>query len=125
MYARSYPSDTLSPALPKGYDGVAFEEEKEENRDTGRTNTAEEREIKEISAEPSNTLEAESRSVFGGILSPFQNVFSGLFGKTKGLLPRGIGTEEILILITAAFLLFSRDGDPECALILLFLLIVN
>lgn len=36
-----------------------------------------------------------------------------------------IGTEELLILALAAFLFFSRDGDRECALMLLALLFVG
>ena len=36
-----------------------------------------------------------------------------------------IGTEEILIIATAAFLFFSKGGDRECALILLLLLFIN
>ena len=36
-----------------------------------------------------------------------------------------IGFEEILIIAIAAFLFFSADGDKECALILLALLLIN
>jgi hypothetical protein len=36
-----------------------------------------------------------------------------------------IGFEEILIIAIAAFLFFSADGDRECALILLALLLIN
>ena len=67
----------------------------------------------------------------GGISSLFSSsIFSGLFpsGKIPFLsslsLPK-IGTEEILIIAAAAYLFFSKDGDKECAIMLILLLFVN
>ena len=48
----------------------------------------------------------------------------GLLGGLNLKMPK-IGTEEILILATAAFLFFSKDGDKESAIILLLLLLIN
>ena len=42
----------------------------------------------------------------------------------KDIFPKKIGSEEILIAATALFLLFSKSGDKECAIMLIFLLFV-
>ena len=57
------------------------------------------------------------------------SIFHSLFGKgfdIKGLsiFKKGFGTEEILIIGIAAFLLFSKGGDKECAIILLLSLLL-
>ena len=119
MYSRSYYADETSRVtLPENYDGTAFREsEKEivpeqpmiEGRD-------------ENSVETSGHIGGESTG-FGRI-----PILSALFGSggSCGLSgPVNLGIEEILILATAAFLFFSKDGDKESAIILLLLLLVN
>lgn len=63
----------------------------------------------------------------------------GLTGFTGGRVPDGcekdkkkpgfslpsLGTEEIILLCAAALLFFSKDGDRECALIILLLLFIK
>ncbi len=57
--------------------------------------------------------------------SLFRIPFLGnLFGNSGGILS-GISTEELLIIGLALFLLLSKDGDTECALMLLLLLLVR
>lgn len=54
----------------------------------------------------------------------FSSVFSKIFkSDTFGL--QKIGTEELLIIATAAFLLFSKEGDKECAIMLILLLFLK
>ena len=116
MYSRSYYADDASRvALPENYDGTAFmEREPEAVADVTFVEPAQEK-----------TVEAsvESESVFSG----FGKIplLSGLFGSGGGLKLPNIGVEEILILATAAFLFFSKDGDKESAIILLLLLLIN
>ena len=106
MYTRSY-SDKESPvSIPENYDGTAFGE---------------------------NTKDFESEEAF----SPLTNKFSlkslfpegGILGSLKKSFPRisspKIGTEEILLAALALYLFLSKDGDKECAVILLILLLIN
>ena len=109
MYSRSYYPEDTHPSLPDGYDGVAFSE--------GIDNIT-------TDNQPSQE-QKEAVSTSGGA-----SILSGLFGSgglfgIEGIKMPKIGTEEILIIATAAFLLFSKNGDKECALILLFLLFIN
>ena len=99
MYARSY-GDSEIGTLPPHYDGVAF-------NDTSLSTP----EKKEIAAEPASAIPATP-----GVLSKFLGAdFLHGFGLSK------IGTEELLLLVAAAFLFFSRDGDKECAILILIL----
>lgn len=142
MYTRSYGTEREVISLPEGYDGIALREEKtEEKRDTGAT--LEQNQAADAAAVSagagSNPWERErSRAeaeesvptgVGGGIFSgiPF---LSGLFegGRIPLLssfrLPR-LGAEEILIIGAALLMFFSKNGDKECAVILILLLFVS
>ncbi len=140
MYTRSYAPDESAPIkVPENYDGNAFTEPPEPVRiqpnepnpaaDAVHTSsTAYETGIpKDI---PEESVPASgSGGILDGILgSPILKRFipSGLFGG-RGLrsLPDRIGTEEILIIGVALFLIFSRGGDTECAIMLLLLLFIN
>lgn len=123
MYSRSFYPDSQSSLMPpENYDGTAFIERSEEGADNP---------IMTTTADAGEPTQRESVQASGGVLSSLSIPFlSGLFDK-GGLLgglglsmPR-IGTEEILILATAAFLFFSKNGDREIALILLLLLFIN
>jgi hypothetical protein len=119
MYTRSYyADDTTKLTLPENYDGTAFmEREAEELIETPLTESA---------SEP--TTETSGKVNPGYQSYGKQSFLSGLFGDGVGFggfrLPE-LGVEEILILATAAFLFFSKDGDRECALILLLLIFIN
>ena len=109
MYSRSYYPEDTHPPLPDGYDGVAFSE----GIDNITTDNQPSQEQKE--AVPTSGGASILSGLFGS---------GGLFG-IEGIKMPKIGTEEILIIATAAFLLFSKNGDKECAIILLILLFIN
>jgi hypothetical protein len=125
MYSRSYYPDGERMSLPENYDGTAF-------LDRGNVEAEEPEAIASESEDKDtpvfkNTERHPDRqpSTYGSI--PF---LSGILGKggmlgNLGLRMPNIGTEEILILATAAFLFFSKSGDRECALILLLLIFIN
>ena len=109
MYTRNY-YETDESTAPNGYDGIAM---RKEEREPYYGNEATE------AFAPAPVNEPKS----GGV----EGLLSGLFGKLHIGIPSldKIGYEEILILGVAAFLLFSADGDKECALLLLLLLLIN
>lgn len=142
MYSRGYYTEANEKiSLPESYDGVAFSDPSgltsDATHDSARSveecsvgagglqNPWEDKGESKRSDVPAGS---ESAGFLSGLrTSPlFGKIFSGgsLFG-IEGLRMPKIGSEELLILATAAFLLFSRDGDKECALILLFLLFIN
>ena len=134
MYSRSYIEKTSQKRIPDGYDGIAIrEDEADEKLDTGSPNTEnptmqdsptlnpweedalDKGEKKEESVGAFSFLGTPLGSLFGSVKLPF-------LGSLK--MPK-IGTEEILILVAAAYLFFSKDGDKECALILILILFVT
>ena len=125
MYSRSFYNEkdgNLNP--PENYDGNAFKDRGGELSGGGEPTG-------EKAVEASGTITEKEEKAKGGISSLFSSsIFSGLFpsGKIPFLsslsLPK-IGTEEILIIAAAAYLFFSKDGDKECAIMLILLLFVN
>ena len=107
MYTRSYYPDGGKMNLPDNYDGTAFVDESAESPERHQ--------------EQSQACENTPCSSAEPLRIPF---LSSLFG-TGGIHIPQIGIEEILILATAAFLFFSKDGDKESAIILLLLLLVS
>ncbi len=142
MYTRSYKQDG-APIIPESYSGVAFREpEVEPIPEDAPRGVAKSADIRFTSPEPPDprltaTVSAEPSPEeetveAGGILSsiseklPFGGLFSGLSGFDISKLGLAkIGTEEILIIGLAIFLFLSRDGDKECALLILLLLLVH
>lgn len=125
MYSRSYyPESPERLSLPENYDGTAFME---------RNDTEAAPDVAESSVSENTEIPVHKNIDSGnGLFSGLGNIplLSGLFDKGGllgglGLKMPNIGTEEILILATAAFLFFSKNGDRECALILLLLLFIN
>ena len=113
MYSRNYYTDEISkPAPPENYNGTAFIDSPPDEVENLYTHT-------DTSVNDSQT-ESIQTGGFAGI-----PILSSLFGSGKGLRLGSIGIEEILIIATAAFLLFSPDGDKECAIILLLLLFIG
>lgn len=145
MYSRNLSEGKIS--IPENYDGNAF-------RDIGKESPPEptERNIKVIGSPSADVkmspvgemasiestegadepCEKENSDVSAGIFKFFdKSSLGGLFGKGVRLgdsmslrLPK-IGTEEILLIAIALFLFFSKDGDKECAIMLLLLLLVG
>lgn len=119
MYTRSYFKDEAeSHKPPENYSGVALsEDEKAENIGTSANPWERDEDVP--------VMKADARSPFSDLL--FGGKLSGLFkgrGGGAGGLFGGIGSEEILIIAMALFLLLSKDGDKECAIMLLILLIL-
>ena len=140
MYSRSYQAGEI-PTIPESYSGVAFREP-EPPEETPRS-VAKSADIRfttspeppdpnltaSVAAEP---IPAPEMAETGGILSaigdilPFKGLFSGGSGLGLGKLGLGkLGTEEILIIGLALFLFLSRDGDKECAILLVLLLLIH
>ena len=134
MYSRSYTERGSGILIPESYGGTAFIEETEEKTVTetpivpelnGEKERAEKSDLptEEERREDSVPVGASPLSGLFGKL-PFGNLLGNVFGNGRlGL--QSIGTEEILIIATAAFLLFSKDGDKECAIMLLLLLFIT
>lgn len=116
MYSRNYyPEEQEHVTLPDNYDGTAFSDHAVDQSAKSE-------------AKPQFTEEHHDDTVLASIGK--SSLFSGLFGKgaflgIEGLKMPKIGTEEILIIATAAFLFFSKNGDRESALILLLLLFIG
>lgn len=124
MYSRSYIDESERVPIPEKYDGFAFGNDALCEKNCTRPPTNDEN--SQISAEDENadqSVSASPKSVFSPILGLGKGLFGGLFGSTIKL-PK-LGTEEILIIATALFLLFSKEGDKECAILLLLLLLIN
>ena len=124
MYSRSFSDEDSGLALPQNYDGTAFlDGQKSEKTHTRPPTNAENAVQADKTDTPSVSAIATSKFPFSSILGAGKNLFGGLFGGSFKL-PK-LGTEEILIIATALFLLFSKDGDKECAILLLLLLLIN
>lgn len=104
MYTRSYAQENDMP-LPDGYGGTML----------GCEETAVESDerIEELGAPTPSLFARLMPRGLGGILPP------SLLGSLK------LGTEELLIGAIALFMLFSKSGDKECAIMLLLLLFIN
>ncbi len=102
MYTRDFGADETRRNVPDAYCGNLFTEECEAP----------------VHNEDSDTKE--------GTASVFHSILGKTFDfKSLPFFKKGFGTEEILIIGIAAFLLFSKGGDKECAIILLLSLFLS
>ena len=114
MYTRPY-DDKRDIFIPESYNGTAFREDRRSEEPPP---------TREASANPNeNCLHNEEAEPAGSFFSKITtgNFLGNIFKNDKFSL-QNIGTEEILIIATAAFLLFSKNGDKECAIMLLLVL---
>ena len=134
MYTRNYIDDGGGVTVPQNYDGIAFDTDISDVKNTVSA-TVGERKISPPDQPPSHegeNVQASATAESAG------GLFGNLFGKIglKNLFPSSInsilsldkfklGAEELLLIGLALFLLFSKEGDKECAIILLLLLFVN
>lgn len=130
MYTRSYYPDQQEIKIPENYDGNAFREieSKEEECASEVEKRTDEEAVLRAPWDVSEKTEAVmgkggvSAHGLGGLLEKVP------FGNLSGFLPffKGgkfsLGSEEVLICAIALFLLLSRGGDKECAVMLLLLL---
>ena len=127
MYTRSY-DDNLGIVIPESYSGTAFKDTPKEAAEAS-VNEAVKDEKKQTNPWEKDNVHSENEEKYaqtGSFISklPFKGFFSDIFKNTNFGLQK-IGSEEILIIATAAFLFFSKDGDKECALMLLLLLFLS
>ena len=125
MYSRNLFKEQAPTAVPKDYSGTSLKAEEDESVTSATENPWQippEVPCEKPCAPPKKECSGPKK---GG--SFFSEILQGRLGFLKeggfGSLLGGIGTEEILIIAIALFLLFSKDGDRECAVMLLFLLI--
>lgn len=113
MYTQIYNKDDERLNVPEGYNGTAI---------IDGIHNEPEPETPEKNADDASTVKA---GLFGNIFSaPLLKNILGNDGSVLSVFSK-IGTEEILILATAAFLFFSGEGDKECAILLLLLLFIG
>ena len=103
MYTRSY-TENPPLTLPEGYAGTMLDGDA-------------------VSDNASAEQTAEAAAPASGILSGLGGI--GSLFNIKHLGEFKIGTEELLIAAVALFLLFSKNGDKECAIMLLLTLFVS
>ena len=103
MYARSY-NDGEATQVPAHYDGVAFSDSAQY----------------EISEGSEKTPESVSTSAAPSLISRF--IGGDILSKIK--IP-SLQTEELLLIAAAAFLFFSKDGDKECAILILLIIFLG
>ncbi len=132
MYSRSYYTDT-DISVPENYDGTVFTQDapeektariepvKSEIKFSPADKSCEENETEECFCE---AAEQKPKSFFGIDLS---GILGGLFGQKarSSSLLQNIGTEEIIIIGLALFLLFSPSKDIECSLLLFALIFIK
>lgn len=126
MYARAYNSDTKGIVIPDSYGGTSLYEPRPERSESDGSESVEGTKNPwedEVHTESDTAASAEPRaSIFSKL--PFFDFLPNFF-KSDTFSLQNIGLEEILILATAAFLLFSKDGDKECAAMLLLILFLG
>ncbi len=114
MYTRSfYPESTGEILIPENYDGTML-------RDTVENTEPEPKE------EKSEEVPVFKKQEDGGIFSWFGKLTKGGLGTDLlGGFFKDFGTEEILIIGIALFLIFSGSHDIECAVMMLLLLFIK
>lgn len=123
MYSRSYYPEGNRINLPENYDGTAFMESPPPAEEATEVSFVEKN---QDIPQPREDNQGDTVLSSAGAMPLFPGLFGkgGLFGALNLKIPT-IGTEEILIIATAAFLFFSKDGDKESAIILLLLLLIS
>ena len=127
MYTRTYNENVGEIIIPERYGGTSFGQkerddirEETDTADKGKNPWEDEEIHTEDSPKSDEAAEASaqpSKLTFSGF---FSNIFKNdIFGLQK------FGKEELLIIATAAFLFFSKEGDKECAIMLILLLFLK
>ena len=124
MYTRSYANETDEIIIPDKYGGTSFTHQYEDHGEKQRTNTKNPWEDTDIHTSESEDTEKSTQASIEPTKGHIGGFLSGFFKNSNFSLQK-IGTEEILIIAAAAFLLFSKEGDKECAIMLLLLLFLG
>ena len=128
MYTRPYSDDKSAIVIPESYGGTLFKEDIRETKP--EDDTCAHRSERSSNPSEDNTGEKvhkneESTETFSFLSGRRLPNFVTQFFKNSTFSLRKIGTEEVLIIATAAFLFFAKEGDKECAIMLLFLLFLG
>ncbi len=122
MYSRNfYSEDAKTPTPPENYSGVALSD------DGAPVPEAEESEPTCADRPPHRDDECRDERrepPLFGIFGKDSTVFRLFNGGGIRSLTSGFGLEEMLIIAAALLLLFTKDGDRECAIMLLMLLLI-
>ena len=125
MYTRTYFTDSDKLSIPENYDGNAFRERKRD--DIAEPTVEEEHDgLTEQANEKYEKASIGAHSFFERL--PIKNFISKF--SANGFFKGGsspfshLGYEEILIIALMLYMFFSKDGDKECAVMLLFLLFI-
>ena len=121
MYAQSY-QDENSRTIPDTYSGVALRDSQNATNDNEEI-MANSSPIKNPWENPCQSKDDKKQS--GGFLNDAFTSIVNAFGFGKGERSFKLGTEEILIIGVAAFLLFSKERDIECIIMLVALLLIS
>lgn len=133
MYTRNYVDDNIGVSIPQNYDGIAFGTDPGENKNTVSCAVGEKK-ISPVDMPQQNeeeiapaSADVENGGAFGGLIGRIglKGLLPGPLSSILSLDKFKIGKEELLLIGIAMFLLFSKEGDKECAIILLLLLFVN
>ena len=120
MYTRAYNEGGAGIIIPEKYGGTSFgQAENSKVGDEGK-NPWEKDESVHTEVESEEGVQASASAQRIPLLGMLSKIFKN---DTFGL--QQIGKEELLIIATAAFLLFSKEGDKECAIMLILLLFLK
>ena len=132
MYTRPYNDEAHGIVIPESYGGTLLRENdmpteinEVQHRQTHESKTKNPWEAEASAPAEEVHNEDDSVATFSFLSKlPFGNLLSNI-GKNSKFGLQKIGTEEILIIATAAFLFFTKEGDKECAIMLLLLLFLT
>ena len=132
MYTRPYNDDGHGIVIPESYGGTLLRENERpvevkeaSHRQDNESNMKNPWEAEESAPVKEVHNEVDSVEAFSFLSRlPFGNLLTNI-GKNGKFSLQKIGTEEVLIIATAAFLFFAKDGDKECAIMLLLLLFLT
>lgn len=128
MYTRTYSNESSGIVIPERYGGTSLGGtapecmNAQDKGDDALTTEQNQWEDVHTSASVKDDEAIETSSFISKL--PFTRIFSNIFKNSTYSLQK-IGVEEILIIATAAFLFFTKDGDKECAIMLIFLLFLT
>ena len=116
MYTGNYFSKEKEITVPLDYSGSTFTGEDARDTQTAMNEAGEEA-----------MAGAKGGGIFDAIASalPIGRILPDGVRSALHLDSFKLGTEELLIIALALFLLLSKEGDKECAIILFLLLFVN
>ena len=124
MYTRNYLKEETQTIVPENYDGNAFCKSYSEEKKAEQSSVF----LPPPFEEDSTKTEKDTGLSIVSLIekTPLKALLSFLPGKNDdGEKKINIGTEEILICAAALYMLLSKNGDKECAIMLFVLLFIK